>query len=306
MTYQVYTHIPSASKDRPYTPVHAWEVSQPRAILHVVHGMSEHGGRYEKLAHYFNQAGLTVIAHDQLGHGALARDHHSLGYLGAPKQAKDLLVRDVLAVVRSFKQEQIPYILLGNSMGAYVTRLFLKTYSQEIDACILSASHAHVPFIGGVRRALQALSFRNQRQTNLKLHRLIFGQEPVKAKDSPAYKATWRAGQTLKEEPLTGFVFTNAGFQAVLDLAQQATRKNWAQGIRPDLPFLIINGGSDPLHFRRNEQERLKAELSKQGIKRVTCQRFPGHGHELYFYNHEEEVFRFIEDWLEKEILPNS
>ncbi|MDK6804354.1 alpha/beta hydrolase [Aerococcus sp. UMB7834] len=303
MTYQVYTHIPSALKERSYVPVHAWEVDQPRAILHVVHGMSEHGGRYEKLAHYFNQRGLTVIAHDQLGHGALARKNHNLGYLGAPKQAKDILVADTLAVVRAFKKDSLPYILLGNSMGAYVTRLFLKSYSQEIDACILSASHAHVPFIGGLRRALQVLTLRSKRETNLKLHQLIFGQEPVKAKNSPAYQATWRAGQTLKEEPLTGFVFTNAGFQAVLDLAQHASQRNWAQGVRPNLPILILNGGADPLHFRKNEQERLKAELERQGLSQVNTKRFPGHGHELFFYNQEEEVFAYIGAWLEKEIL---
>jgi len=40
-------------------PIHRWDQSlpRPRALVHVVHGMSEHGGRYARLAAALNRAG---------------------------------------------------------------------------------------------------------------------------------------------------------------------------------------------------------------------------------------------------------
>lgn len=40
-----------------------------RAHLLILHGLGEHGGRYAKLAHILNNAGMDVVAMDHRGHG---------------------------------------------------------------------------------------------------------------------------------------------------------------------------------------------------------------------------------------------
>ena len=40
-----------------------------KATLLIVHGMTEHSGRYEKFAQYLAEQDIAVLTYDQLGHG---------------------------------------------------------------------------------------------------------------------------------------------------------------------------------------------------------------------------------------------
>ena len=44
-------------------------VENPIATIIIVHGIAEHGGRYEHVAKFLNDNGYDVITYDQLGHG---------------------------------------------------------------------------------------------------------------------------------------------------------------------------------------------------------------------------------------------
>ena len=44
----------------------------PLAVVHMVHGMSEHSGRYGRVAEKLAAAGIEVWAADQRGHGKTA------------------------------------------------------------------------------------------------------------------------------------------------------------------------------------------------------------------------------------------
>ncbi len=58
-------------------PIHRWDdVARPRASVHVAHGMSEHGRRYERFAAALNKAGFNVWAHDHRGHGINSSSGH--------------------------------------------------------------------------------------------------------------------------------------------------------------------------------------------------------------------------------------
>jgi alpha-beta hydrolase superfamily lysophospholipase len=47
-------------------------VSQPAAVVHILHGMAEHSGRYHGLAEKLSSIGVEVWALDQRGHGKTA------------------------------------------------------------------------------------------------------------------------------------------------------------------------------------------------------------------------------------------
>ena len=51
----------------------------PKAVVQIVHGLSEYVERYADFAAYLNSYGYTVIGHDHLGHGKTARGPEEYG-----------------------------------------------------------------------------------------------------------------------------------------------------------------------------------------------------------------------------------
>src|SRR5579859_7863143 len=58
----------------------AWEVPTPRATFAVVHGLGEHGGRYDRFARAMAERGFSTFAVDLRGMG---RSDGSRGYVSS-------------------------------------------------------------------------------------------------------------------------------------------------------------------------------------------------------------------------------
>ena len=56
------------------------DVSSPKAVIQIVHGMQEHASRYDHFAKYLNKNGFIVFATDHRGHGKTAGDVKLLGH----------------------------------------------------------------------------------------------------------------------------------------------------------------------------------------------------------------------------------
>ena len=65
-----------------------------KGLFHVVHGMTEYIGRYEKFMLDMAQEGFIVFGYDHLGHGKSINDESELGFF-AEKDGWDLVVRDM-------------------------------------------------------------------------------------------------------------------------------------------------------------------------------------------------------------------
>ncbi len=101
-----------------------WEVATPRALVIVVHGMGEHSGRYERLAHDFARAGLSTYAIDHRGHG---RSDGRRGHIRRfTSYLHDLERLRRLAVGTG--GEDVPLVFLGHSLGGLILARYLQEY----------------------------------------------------------------------------------------------------------------------------------------------------------------------------------
>ncbi|WP_246080786.1 alpha/beta fold hydrolase [Modestobacter altitudinis] len=89
----------------------------PRATVQVVHGASEHSGRYERLASALTARGLAVYATDLCGHGRTA-EGTGTGRFGAPGVGGVLDDVRALHLVAAEQHPGLPRLLLGHSMGS--------------------------------------------------------------------------------------------------------------------------------------------------------------------------------------------
>ena len=93
-----------------------WPLEDPKCAVCIVHGIGEYGGRYDRVAGRFNEAGFAVLSMDLRGHG------DSLGKKGhcSPRKA----VLDDISALLTFAQITYPgkpVILYGHSMGGNIT-----------------------------------------------------------------------------------------------------------------------------------------------------------------------------------------
>ena len=105
---------------------------EPVGFFHVVHGMTEYIGRYERFMREMAEHGWICFGYDHLGHGYTVNDASELGYI-AKKDGWKLMVMDVHryaeAAMAEFGPEdkELPYVLMGHSMGSFIVRLATET-----------------------------------------------------------------------------------------------------------------------------------------------------------------------------------
>ena len=111
---------------------------QVRAVLQLSHGMVEYIDRYRPLAEYLADRGILVTGHDHLGHGASIRTKEDYGYFAEPDGNRAVLA-DLHAVTVLTKElyPNLPYFLLGHSMGSFYARQYLCEYGRELNGAII-------------------------------------------------------------------------------------------------------------------------------------------------------------------------
>ena len=102
---------------------------EPKAVVQLIHGIAEHIGRYDAFAKFLTQHGYVVAADDHMGHGGSAenglRGYFSGGWLSAVEDEKRL--HDEI----SAQYPDLPYYILGHSMGSFLLRTYLYTYQPS-------------------------------------------------------------------------------------------------------------------------------------------------------------------------------
>ena len=85
-------------------------------IVQLVHGMSEHIGRYDHFARFLAGLGYVVFGHDHIGHGKSTSSTRDLGCLPL-SNGKEVLIEDVLCVRKAFLAESRPYLFKSVRMN---------------------------------------------------------------------------------------------------------------------------------------------------------------------------------------------
>lgn len=148
----------SGSPPRPPLHQRSWPASRGSAIgaLVIVHGLSEHGGRYDELARLANREGFDVAAPDLYGHGDSpgARGHvrdFDADHLGAIDEAVRRIER---------QDPDLPVLLVGHSLGGLIAARWAQTrvFASRLRGLVLiSPFVAQRIAVPGWKRAAAAL-----------------------------------------------------------------------------------------------------------------------------------------------------
>lgn len=109
-----------------------WSTDGPRAAIVLVHGVGEHGGRYEHVGDQLASRGFDVRVSDLRGFGASEGSRAHIGSF-------DMYTADIAADIAEAKTLGVPVVLLGHSLGGLIAVRYAAGTRHLPDLLVLSA-----------------------------------------------------------------------------------------------------------------------------------------------------------------------
>ncbi|MCI8799415.1 alpha/beta hydrolase [Acetatifactor muris] len=284
-----------------------------RGVVQIVHGMAEYVERYEEFAAFLTARGYVVTGDDHLGHGKSVEEGGKYGYF-CENDPATVLVRDVhrLKKMTEALYPDVPYVIMGHSMGSFITRNYLCRYGTGISAAIIMGTGMQPRAVVETAAAVTALQklFCGAGHVSRLIDRLAFGGYNKKIADART-KWDWlsRDEDRVKrymEDPLCGFTFTVNGFTALFELISRLYRGENLEQIPKKLPVLMVSGDADPVGDCGKGVKMAYNSLVGAGLENVRLKLYEGGRHELLNETNREEVMRDIHDWLEETVGGNA
>lgn len=276
-----------------------------KGILQIVHGMAEYIERYEDLAQFFAQRGILVTGNDHLGHGKSVSEGGTYGYFCRQDPAT-VVVRDVhrLKKLTQEKYPSVPYVILGHSMGSFITRNYLFRYGTGIQGAVICGTGTQPEGLVCVCRAiagLQGLIFGQKHVAKL-IDKLAFGNYNKKI-ENPGTSFDWlcrdaKVVEAYVRDPLCGFTFTVNGFRTLFALLHRQNQPSNLANMPKELPVLFIAGDQDPVGNYGEGVKKAYESFEKAGMKKLAIRLYPKDRHELLNEPDKRQVYEELYPWI--------
>lgn len=293
-----------------HTVVWRPEISDPVGVLLIVHGLTEHSGRYSHVARFFTERGFLVCAYDHRGHGKTDQDHHGFIDSNASSQF-DLLAKDAIYIFTflSRRYPGLPVFVLGHSMGSFLVQRMMQLIPKDAESLptglLYSGSSGKPPLTLYAGRFLSKwlMKRKGPAYRSQLIHNLVFGRfnkpfEPART------EFEWLSRdkdmvQLFVDDPDCGFVpsvsFYHHFFSGLLKLH---SHRPFA-GMSVRTPILIFGGDRDPVSDMGKGLKELKRLLARAGNpNRVDLTIYQGARHEPLNEINRDEVMNDLYSWI--------
>jgi acylglycerol lipase len=255
----------------------AWRPEgDPRAIVVIAHGASEHSSRYAHVADRLVSAGYAVYALDHRGHGRSEGKRAQLDRL-------DHVIADLRAFVdlAAGRHPGVPVYLLGHSMGGAISIAYAVRHEDTLAGLVLSDPVADPHAANAVTRALSRVI------STIAPDLGVYSVDPSLVSRDPAVV------QGYEQDPLVYHGKLPARTVAELTGAVQRFPDD-VPGLR--LPLLVMHGSADKLVPEAGS--RMVHE--RAGSEDKTLEIWDGLYHEILNEPEQDQVIQGIVDWLDE------
>lgn len=293
------------------TAVHAvkWmpEDGNIKAILQITHGMVEFIERYTTFAEFLCENGYMVVGHDHIGHGASVASKEDWGYFceGNPS---DVLIEDIHKLRTLIQEEypELPYFLLGHSMGSFMLRKYLAFHPEKLRGAIIMGTGFIPEALTNVAMKLTTFvaKLRGSKYRSKLIQSLAFGSDykgfdmtgehPENSwltKDVEIVKAYYN-------EPRCTYMFTVNGYKGLFEAVNFSCNQKNAARIPKKLPLFIVSGEQDPVGGLGKGVKQVYDMYQKCGALDVTYKLYENDRHEILNETDKQVVFEDILAWM--------
>jgi len=275
----------------------------PRAVVQIAHGLAEHAARYAPVAEALGRAGYAVYADDHRGPGRTARTAAELG-LFAERDGWKKCIDDLWQLNRRIAADHpgLPIVLLGHSLGSFMTQYFICEHGKALAAAVLSASSGKPPPIALAALLLARLERLRlgQRGRSPLTQALFFGafNKPFAPARTPF---DWLSRDTAEvdkyiADPLCGFESTVQLYIDILRGVRETAKPSRQARIPKTLPIYVFNGSRDPVS---DNIDQLLDAYRTAGLRQVVHKVYSDGRHESLNEINRDVVTRDLIVWLD-------
>ena len=292
------------------TKIHAIEWipdGEVKGILQICHGMVEYIDRYDDFAKFMCGHGIYVVGHDHLGHGKSIQTEADLGYFDERK-GNQYVIGDIYQLQEMTKKKypDVPYFMLGHSMGSFLLRQYLTMYAGGLSgAVIMGTGYQGALTLSAGRIVCRIIAaFKGWKYRSTFVDNLSFGGFNKKFEPGETSKEWITSDKKKRDEyvqdPLCSYTFTLGAYYQMFTGMKVLVRKGSMNRIPKTLPVLFTAGADDPVGAFGKSVTRVYEKYKDAGIKDVSIHLYKGDRHEILNEVDRQNVYQDILAWIEE------
>ena len=278
----------------------------PRAIVQIVHDISEHRMRYHELAVALNDSGFYVCGNDLIGHGMSKQGHQ--GCFGMKKNCYEGLLSDIDSLFNEVSAEvggTVPRIIIGAGFGAMLSELYTIKYGKI--SMIISMENLEIPAALSLIKlnANNHIKRKGFNSVSESVHNTMY--QMGKPAGSPPYNEFFWISSDEEElkkyvdDEDCGFMLTASAYREIISVIEQLRGKDGIVRL-PDIPIYILAGSEDQRGNCGNSVMRIANMLSAKGHNEVSYKLYKDCYHDILHDICKKQVIKDILGWIEHKL----
>lgn len=270
-------------------------VTNPKGVVQIAHGMAEHSNRYIHFANYLNSKGYIVVMNDLRAHGnSISED--SLGY-----EAGDIWennINDQLAINKHCAAKyKLPLIMMGHSYGSFLTQRLLEISDIPVAFILSGSCYMNTPIVS-IGKMIAKNMCRNHggRYPAQLLANMTFNSYDKHFNEG---KNAWLSRDksivdSYNNDKMCGYVCSANFYRSFFTGLKTIYKKSELAKINLDKPVFIFSGSDDPVGNYSKGVIKLSKMYKKLKLKSVTTTLFDNGRHEMLNETNKQEVYEAV------------
>lgn len=282
----------------------------PIAVLQISHGVTEHILRYEAVAEYFTEKGFVVAGNDHIGHGTSIAEDAEPMFFGA-SGSWEWVVKDMRICKEKMQKRfpDIPYCLLGFSLGSFLVRTYLIHYPGTVGAAVLVGTGQTPALQIAIAKGIvkHEIHKAGEEHTSPVIKKLTFETyNKMFVPNRTDFDWLCSSNMALDDyiaDSLCGEYLSSGLFRELLSGMAFTGKMRNIQKMDLDTPILLASGKQDPVGECGKGVVRAYRCFKKAGIRDVKVKLYSGLRHDILHEDKKEKICSDIYDWMKQRIF---
>ena len=203
---------------------------------------------------------------------------------------------------------QLPYLMLGHSMGSFILRNYLCRYGEGLAGAVIMGTGMQPEKLLKISLRLVRIltALQGEKHKSGLVNALAFGAYNRRI-FHPASTMDWLSRDSeevakYNADPLCGFTFTLNGFQTLFTLIDRLHDKRRLEEMPKQLPVRFIAGEMDPVGDYGRAVRQVYDSFLYVGMRDVSMKLYEDDRHELVNEADRETVWKELYEWIMKTV----